>query len=386
MGVQNIAHEEFNEIILSGALNLGSLMTLTPFFSSLFQSSPIKDIVLNLKDVTTIDSSIIRLFLNCFKRLKDIKKTLYILRPPDSILELLSTTNLTKVIPVISDFSEITTSNDNISEYSGCAYPDGDFFRLRCSCGVCGSQEVFGYHFDLTQLNWSWNNEEYLPFCTDKNGNKLDYFGLLPIVCTECFMCGITPSIFNLIDKSNTVVYRSNIDDKTKALHSKSICKRKRLIENITCSSSFIHPRDPVLVRHLYLLADICARTTSVYKSLSDPFLIGYINFILSQFSEPEQKKEYYLSCIEWLLAAFHEKKWKNDLQAAQLFYFLFISNFLCGNEKEAAANYKNFSSMINDLPPQSGNLDFNNPHFWYDRCKTIWNEQIDQKSMELVI
>jgi hypothetical protein len=196
-------------------------------------------------------------------------------------------------------------------------------------------------------------------------------------------MCSINPRIFNLIDKNNTVVFRSIIDEKTKILHAKSISKRKKMVESVAGVSSFNHPRNKDTVQLLYQLAEGSSRTTAIYKSSSDPYLIGYISFLLSLYSPKEKKTECINNSIQWLTQALEDKKWSGNSQLSQLYYFLFLSYLLLNNEKGVSAIFKKFSELIETQPSKIDELDLNAPRFWFQQTEKLFQLQNDNKSLE---
>ena len=100
---------------LHGSINIGAIPTLTPQLSVYFQEHSPKDLVIDLTNVITIDSSIIRLFLNIKKRVETNNNRLYIMHPSEDILSLLTDSNLHKVLTIISDINELQRTIDKFS-------------------------------------------------------------------------------------------------------------------------------------------------------------------------------------------------------------------------------------------------------------------------------
>lgn len=379
MEAQFIVDNGFTEVVLSGAVNMSTLMTLTPQFTHHLQDHYNNHLVINLSSVTFIDSSIIRLFLNIQKRLQDSSKTLYLLRPSDNVKDILNTTNLSKAIPVIDSLTEILSGNNCIN-FSKDDLAGNQLHQLNCSCEICGSQNVIGYSLNTSSYNWSWKKDDIFPYSEDKANNSFDFYSALPIICTECYMCSIDSAHFNVMDKNKNIISHSSIDDKTKMLLSKSINKRKRMIETIPGKTVFANPRDKHCSLQAYSLAEDCLRTAAVNKAAFNPFLIGYVTFLSIKYSEEDKKEELFISCHNWLSQALNEKSYANQIQLSKLYYMDLLSLIYTGNIREATSIFNKFSDMTQDLK-EDGLNSVESPLFWFKNAEMIWNCEIEKKS-----
>ena len=152
MEMQFLVKNGFTEVVLSGNVNMSSLMTLTPQLTSYMNQYNNNHLVLNLSNTIFIDSSIIRLFLNVQKRLQESKKALYLLKPSQTVRDILDTTNLDKAIPVIDTLDEFETECKS-PKYLSYTFSENGMNRLKCSCEICGSKNVIGYF----QIVHQWN-------------------------------------------------------------------------------------------------------------------------------------------------------------------------------------------------------------------------------------
>ena len=386
MHVQIISHQNYDTIALSGAITLRSLPKLTPQLSTHLSRNVQKDYILDLTDITSIDSSIIRLFLNLKKRLEKNNRELYLLKPPQEIDSLLSSVNFSAIVKLISHPDELQQTIDETQyrKYLPFTTEDNNMKRLRCTCEICGSQAVFGYLLDQNAFRWNWERESYFPFCEDLNGNPFDYFSALPIVCMDCFTSSLEISHFNIIDESGTVQFTSVLDEKTKILLSKSTKRRKKLMElNIAVGDNFfLFPRSRIASYYAYLLAETCARTVTTNQTGLDSFTIGYMNYLALQYAEDEKKGESINNCRTWLNQALNERHSYDHTQLSQLYFILMIALISLEKHKEAARIYQEYEKMMEKMPVsnESGSA-LNSLHFWFKKAEMVWQDELQKKS-----
>jgi anti-anti-sigma factor len=379
-------------IHLQGTLNLASFATLTPQLSSYFQEYTPKDLVLNLTEVTMIDSSIIRLFLNIKKRVENNKNRLYIMRPSEELVTLLSESKLDQVMTIINDSSELQRLIERYTydRYVSFTEEEKIMRRLQCSCGACGSQNVVGYLLNSGAYHWKWRDDDYYPMSDDANGKFFDYYSMLPIVCLDCYMTSTDISHFNVIDEAKNIHYKSVLDDKTKVLLSKSIKKRKKMMEldTMITESFFQFPRNRISSFYIYGLAEACSRTISINKGGVDPFTIGYMNFLTIQYASEDQRPELISNCRTWLTQMVADTTQQYSyIQMAQCFYILMVASLTIEKFKEASKYYQDFSILMKTVPDaDKSETDINSPEFWFLKADSVWQKEIEKKSSALKV
>lgn len=383
MEVQFIVNNGFTEIVLSGAINMSSLPTLTPQFTSHLNEYTDNHLVLNLSNTTFIDSSIIRLFLNIQKRLSESRKALYLFSPSQTVREILETTNLSKTIPIIDTISEIE-SECRSQKYLAYTHNENGMNRLRCSCEICGSSNVIGYFMDCSSIEWNWREEDYFPFPTNNDNKHFDFFSLLPIICTECLMCSTDVSKFNILNKTGSTAFRSTVDPKTKQLLSRAIPKRKRIIESSNLQLNFQYPRNRQACYYMYLLAEDCLRTAAVNKTCFNPYMIGYMKFINLRYSKEDQQEKIFDDCHFWLSQALKYKIYSDQIQLAKIYYMEIVSLFKTGDTVEARELFARFSEMIKNLEPSDNTVLLESPFFWFEKAQSIWKKEIQKKTIPI--
>lgn len=385
MEIHTRSHFDFNVIALQGALNVGVLPSLTPQLTTFIQNNSNKNIVIDLTETTSIDSTTLRVLINIKKRFENNNKKFFLLRPSQDIQNLLETTNLSKVMDIISKLSDIPPEPlaNPYDTFLPFTFQKDQYRQFRCSCAICGSTNVIGYLFDRTLYSWKWENGSYFPFCEDKTGNYFDFFSALPIVCTECYMASIDPEQFNLLDENGNEIKRSICDDKTKFLLSKSIKKRKKMMESdvIIGESFFMYPRNRRSSYFTYLLTENCSRAASINKDVFDPYMVGFINYLTLQYAD-SNKNELIDNCRTWLTQALNSRERYRDFELAKIYYVSMIAALSLDRIKESMKLYETFTQLIKTIPEteeNSTNLD--SPHFWYMQANAIWNKEIQKKS-----
>jgi anti-anti-sigma factor len=163
MEMQFFFRNGFTEIVLSGSINMGSLITLTPQLTSHLNRYNKSHLVLNLSNTQFIDSSIIHLFINVQRRLRESRKSLYLLNPSQAVKEILVTADIHKSIPVIDTLAEIEWECKSL-KYLDYTFDENGMNRLQCSCEICGSKNVIGYFLDCSSIEWGWKDDDYFPF------------------------------------------------------------------------------------------------------------------------------------------------------------------------------------------------------------------------------
>ncbi|HEX2959489.1 MAG TPA: STAS domain-containing protein [Chitinispirillaceae bacterium] len=384
MELQTSTHYDYNVIGFQGIINLSVLPSLTPQLTLFIQNNLDKNIVIDLTETTSIDSNTLRMLINIKKRFDSNNKQFFLLRPSQDILTLLKTTNLTKVMNVITKLSDIPPDADaNIFEkYLPFTIQTDNLRQLRCSCAICGSSNVIGYLFDRSNFIWKWENSSYFPVCEDKEGNQFDFFSAQPIVCTECYMASIDPAQFNLLSETGDVIKHSVCDDKTKLLLSKAIKKRKKMMESdmIVGEHFFMFPRNRRSSYYAYLLTENCSRAASMNKDVFDPYMIGFMNYLTLQYAD-SNREELIDNCRTWLTQALNNSERYRAFELARIYYISMVATLMLGKLKELLKLYETFTSIMKTFPQEDISTDIDSPHFWYQKADAVWNKEIQQKS-----
>ncbi len=389
MPLSVMSNNNYDVICLQGAYNLGSLPTLTPQLTSFFQEHTQKDLVIDLTNVTTIDSSILRVILNLKKRIESTNNRFFLMHPSEDVITLLSDSNLVKILTIVNDYSELQRLIDKFSydRYLPFTYQEKGLKRLRCSCGGCGSNNVTGYLLSLNDYAWKWRDNDIFPSSEDSSGNFFDYYSILPVICTDCLMSSIDISLFNIIGEDNTIHYKSILDDKTKILISKATKKRRKMMEagGIITENYFSFPRNRLTSFQAYILAESCSKAVSVNKGSTDPFNIGYLNFLAMQFAPDDLKEELTNNCRTWLTQVISEPAPFTALQMAQTYYILLNVSLTVERYKDVSKFFTDFSSLIDTLPEQdTESNEITNPIFWFRKAEHIWQREIERQSSAL--
>jgi anti-anti-sigma factor len=384
MELHTSSHYDFNVIGLQGAINLSVLPSLTPQLNTFIQNNQDKNIVIDLTETSSIDSNTLRVLINIKKRFENQNKKFFLLRPSQDIVNLLETTNLIRVMNVISKLSDIPPEPDaNLFEkYLPFTFQHEHYHQFRCSCAICGSKNVVGYLFDRANYRWKWEDDSHFPTCEDKEGDTFDFFSLMPIVCTECYMASIDPAQFNLLDENGVEVKKSICDDKTKYLLSKSIKKRKKMMETdiVIGESFFMYPRNRRSSYYCYLLTENCSRAASINKDVFDPYMIGFINYLTLQYADTN-KAELIDNCRTWLTQALNNCERYRAFELSRIYYVSMIAALLLDRLKEFMKLYETFTALMKTLPEEDVSADIDTPHFWYSQAQKIWKKEIEKKS-----
>jgi anti-anti-sigma factor len=389
MPLSVMSNNNYDVICLQGAYNLSTLPTLTPQLTVFFQEHSPKDLVIDLTNVTTIDSSIIRVLLNLKKRIEFTNNRFFIMHPSEDVLTLFNDSNLVKILTIINDYSELQRIIEKFSydRYFPFTYQEKGLKRIRCSCGACGSNNVTGYLLSPNDYIWKWGEKDIFPSSEDSSGNFFDYYSVLPIVCTDCLMSSIDISLFNVIDDNNTIRYKSILDDKTKILLSKSTKKRRKMMETggVLTESYFSFPRNRITSFQAYILAESCSKAVAVNKGGTDPFNIGYMNFLALQFAPDDQKEELTNNCRTWLTQVVADPAPFTTIQMAQTYYILLNVSLTVERYKDVSKFFTDFVSLIDTLPEQETEAnEIINPLFWFRNAEHIWQKEIERQSSAL--
>ena len=394
MGIETVSNNGFDIAVLDGALTVSELASLTPALSSLLQEHPQNSIVLDMSKVTSVDASTSRLLQNIKKKMDAANRRLYLLNPDEEQLSQLNPPGSTSPIPVINSISELqeNVNLNTFKRYLPYAYEDeGGQLRLRLSCGVCGSSNVFGYLINKNDFEWKWPSEDYFPECVfTESGESFDFFGALPIVCTECLTTSIEIANFNVVDENNTIKYHSTFNDQIKLLLSKTIKKRKKILEeiNVTIGDSFFkYPRNRMATLYCYLLAESCSRIASVNYNDSDMFTVGYLNYIALLYCEKTMKQGLIDNCRTFLTQVVSAPDRYNLIQLAQSYYIIFVSSLSLGKFKDLSKIMENYTDLIEQAGTVSDTPNsLDSPSFWFNRADEIWKNEISSKSSAIVL
>ncbi|MBN1757016.1 MAG: STAS domain-containing protein [Chitinispirillaceae bacterium] len=387
MEIETVGNNGFQIAILKGPLSIASFSSLTPALSSLIQKFPDNDLVLDLSGVPSIDTNAIRLLLNLKKRLEGIGCRLYLLNPENTLRETITTSASGQEMSIISDISELQRSvnRSTFETLRPYTFEEAGYSRFRATCGICGSNHVYGYLLNENEFTWQWPENDYFPECITREGESFDYFAALPIVCSDCYTASIDISHFNLVDENGAIKRHSSYSDQIKLLLSKGIKKRKKLLEelNVIIADSFFQsPRKRLNALGCYMLAETCAKIASVHQSANGMFTVGYLNYITLFFAEPSMKQNLIDNCRTWLTQAIASPDECNHTQLAISHFIIFIASLSLQKYKDLRKIMEDFSELMKNLgsvSDSSANLE--SPLFWYNRAETIWKEEIAKKS-----
>ena len=146
----------------------------------------------------------------------------------------------------------------------------------------------------------------------------------------------------------------------------------------------FMYPRDKLACFQAYQLAEQCSRTTAVQKAGSNPFTIAYLNYLTIRYSDYSTRDELISNCRTWLTQMFTETENFNPTQIAQGYYIMLVASMSLDKYKEATKTFQDFTSMIKTLGGTSDIASIDNPIFWHEKAKSIWQNDISSKCMPL--
>ncbi len=389
--ISHITSAQYEILCFQGEISVSTLLPVTPRLNALTTLKHPKDLVFDLSDVPSIDSSGIRLLINVDKKMKSINKHFFILQPSESVLNTLENTNMTKVFTIIDSHAtlEKQIQTNTYEKYSPYATEEDGLHKLRCSCAICGSHDVVGYLFDQNAFTWKWVDDDPFPTAYSiSNDEPFNLFGMLPIVCLECFMTSIRIQDFNILDEDETVAIKSTLQDESKNLLSKTIKKRKKMMETEMAipDDFFYYPRANEAQFKAYELAEFCIRTISVLNINATPFEVGYHNYLIIQFAEQNLKEQYINNCRTWFTQALQSAEELSSFERALSYFVLFVANLNLDRKKEASQFITELSNLDGSLPATISDEGYNSPAFWHKQAGYIWKQEIEAQSTSMKV
>lgn len=380
----------YDVFIINGEINITSLVTAVNEFSDHIKKNEHKNFVLDLSNVEYIDSSGLRMFVNLKKKIESNDKKMYILNPSENVARVFSETKTDKVFEIIDSLEKIDKkiSDEILNKYKPYTIKEDDLDRLKMSCPICGSSNVTGYLVDLNGYDWGWTEDDPFPTSYIKDSKSaIDMFSLLPAVCMECYMSSIALSDFSVLE-DESIAIKSNLDDHTKLLLSKTIKKRKKMMQlgRVIDDAFFEYPRSRESSFQAYLLAEFCARTISISKGKSNPFLVGYLNYWTLRYAQQEQKAEFINNCRTWFTQALNQIDDLNNTEIAISCFSMLISDINLEKYEEGSKIFSNIKERKNGIPSSKSKAEIMSPLFWYDQAIKIWEKEIETKSKILKI
>ena len=393
MNIDSVSNNGYVIAQLRGEFNVGTLSSVTPALSSLIQDNPGNDLVIDMSEVVSIDSTSMRLLRNIKKKLDGSRRKLYLLNPSDDQKNQLRKDQSDIGIPIISNVSELQQNvNDaTFQRYRPYTIPENDILRYNAQCGVCGSPNIHGYLLEKNNYEWSWLADDYFPVCKTQSGENFDYFATLPIVCADCLTTSLDIDHFVLTGEGDSIPrHNSTYNDQTKLFLSKTTKKRKKLLEEndtILTDTFFQFPRSRPVAFSCYLLAESCARVAMANHQNVSMYTIGYLNYLALLYAEKSAKSELIDNCRTWLTQVLSDQEQYNHVQLAQSHFIIFIASLSLGKYKDLSKIMENFSNLMEQIGKVDDTADnLNSPMFWYSHADRIWKEEIDKKSSAIVI
>jgi anti-anti-sigma factor len=389
MQISTASFNTYDICAITGEMKIAEIAVLTQTLHKYVQANQGIDLVLDLSGTTFIDSSALRMLINLKKHLDAFGHKLYLFNLSPPINNLIHSVNLDREFEIITDYEKFQrdVAAGEYSLYSQYAWQEGDQKRVSCSCAVCGSSNVIAYLIDPHGYDWKWQEDDPFPMSFIKGTTIVfDVFRLMPILCLECCTCSVELSHFNILDKQDQIVVHSKLDEQSRAILSKSIKKRKKMLEvaGIAAERFFINPRDNAACCQLYLLAENCAHAMAVEKICATHFTLGYLNYLAIRYAPFEQKAELITNCRTWLTQIFAEEQVYHHHILAKALFILMNASLNANKIKDAAQAYRDFQDLMKTIPSHVPASGIDNPHFWFEQATVIWHREIESKSNEL--
>jgi anti-sigma B factor antagonist len=377
--------KDYDVFIIKGEIKISTLVTVSSMLSKHLEKNIYKDLVIDLSQVEYIDSSGLRMLINLQKKLEVSNKKPYLLNPSAQTAKLLDETKTDKVFTVIHSTDELDQqiAANIYQKYLPYTIEQSNLLRLRLSCAVCGSENVVGYLFDLNNYVWSWKNDDPYPNAhIGGNTASLDILGHIPVICLECSMCSINLNDFNVLD-NEAIAIKSSMGDTVKLLLSKTIKKRKKMIQGDTVigDTMFEYPRNKTACYIVYSLAEFCARTISVNKGSSSPYIVGYLNYLCLRYAKIEEKTELINSCRTWFTQALNQIDKLNEREIAISYMAILLAGINLEKYDECHKLSDEIKFRQQNLPAGQSTATYSSPGFWYEQALNIWHIELESKS-----
>lgn len=375
MSLSIVQHGDYDIFICKGDMKVNLLPHLSPQLSKYIQACPDKDLILDLSAVDFIDSSTIRMFVNLHKRLQPAGKRLCLLALSPGVARILEDVKLSSVFSMFAGITDLERAmhGRRFDAYAACTTPDQGLKRLSGSCPVCGSTDIRGYLIDVSDYQWEWHGDDPFPVSSSPRGaDAPDILGLLPLVCSSCYMCSLDYSHFNGQRADGSVVAAVLSAEAIRQL-SKTTKARKKLMESCVGIGDrlFFHPRDKAACYFLYQLSESCMRSLAASHQTDASFFMGYINYIAMKYAPSEKREEHLGNLRTWLSQVLSDKPRYGSLSLAQAYYAMFLAAVTLGRQKEAEKLFEDFSDLVKSMP-DDGKATIASPRFWFARANKI--------------
>ena len=378
----------FNIFSIEGDLTITSLIKVTTELAKHIENDSIKDMVLDLSNITYMDSSGIRTLVNLKKRVEQKSKKFYLLSPSEEIISILTQTNLDKVFEIIDSVEPLESahSKSSFSNLLPYAVKDKDgWFKIKCSCPICGSTDVSAFIIDENRLKWNWVKDDPFPVAIYSDTDKpAGYFSMLPTVCPECQMASTDIKRFNVLDKESQIAIKSDINLEQKNLLLKSVKKRKKILDVASVAigdNFFLYPRDRIAVYKAFELSELCTQTLAISRKDIGPFDIGYLNFWAIRFAEKKLIDDHISSGRTWITQALKHEEKLSSIELAISNFVMMEFNINIGKAKDASIFHKKMIELNNLLPKATCTDNISSPSFWYKQAFHIWQKEIENQS-----
>lgn len=385
--INTSSHVTFDTISLEGDLTITSIINVTAVLSKHISSNRPKDLVLELSKISYMDSSGLRTIVNVNKQLEEKKHKLYIMQPSESVLNILTETNLTNVVEII----ENTTALENAESENQfnllkdfCVEDKDGWYKVNCTCPVCGSNETSSYIINMNDLTWKWEKDDPFPVAIlKKTGEHAGYYSMIPNICHECYFTSLEIERFNVVNDLGEVIIKSDVTLEQKNMLLKSVKKRKKMMElNIALGEKFFeYPRERLAVYKIYELAELCTRTIAILRKDMGPFDTGYINFIALRFAEKDLISQHIDNARTWFTQALSKSADLTSTEIAISNFAMMVLNINIGKIKEAGDFYKTMEQLASEIPDTADKSSVNNPGFWFSQAEVIWQKEIKNKT-----
>jgi len=380
--LEAIYHDNHVVISLSDPITIANTTRYAPQLGGFINANPTYNFVLDIAVQSTLDRASRTLFANIAKRVLKDGRQFYLLGATEQVKAELESMQACQGIRYLPDMEAFEKAKNDAFQatYQTYSNPAGPGIRtVNCNCPLCGSDEVSCYMVNHEDIGWTWNGQSLFPTATrTSDEEELDYFSLHPIVCKSCYLATTDIRNFN-ITYNDEIVIKSNLDEKAILHLSKSIAKRKKMMElDIVIKPTFFDfPRSKRSSYQAFQLADSSMRSLLFNENYSTSYQIGYINYMALKYAPEEDMEGLVDNCRTWLTKASQEKEKISHTHKARSFFILLNCALSISKSKEAHAHHKSFTDFMNTISTESPSKGtYYNPRFWYEQAEKIWQAE----------
>lgn len=332
-------------------------------------------LALDLRKLTSIDTTGLRFLKNLDQALKKEKRQFVLFGGDESIREKIENDNPKQyqIFPSLEEFEYSFHDVDRMTyhNYFELAVGTESVRTLKLRCPICGNEHIKGFVLNLEDYEFEWVDQWITPIWSNQNPNaeRIDVEMYRVAVCNECLFASTRIDWFDILLPEG-IVDSILTADQIDRIGNKITNRKDLALDNpsIRSNTFFGFPRERRAAFMSWKLNEMTCRDVGKDKASTDGFDIAFSNLMMCKYTEDERHiNEQLDTALAWLHGVLGAQERYSTSRGIQAYTYI-ASVYLARGKMSEAVKFQN------EMAKRHSNED--EFDFWYNRVKEIIQEE----------